>query len=576
VKGAALNINQRPSEPPALEKIPTGIEGFDEITGGGLPRSQTTLVIGGPGSGKTVFALQTLVNGARQWGEPGIFVAFEENARQVVANAASFGWGLPEMEKEGKVFFLEARLSADVVQSGTFDLLALLASLKAKAAEMGAKRIVFDSLDALLTLLNDPMAERREIYRIRDWLSRSGLSGIITAKVEAGDPLLSEHFGFLQFMADCVVLLHHHIAERVSLRELRVVKYRGSYFAEAEFPMAFGPGGVEVSSWGPEEPDAEASTERVSSGVVRLDKMLTGGYFRGASILISGSPGTAKSILAGAFAEAACRRGEKTLYVSFDERARMIERNMISVGIRLRPHIDSGVLKIHSAQTASWSAEEHLIKLKALIREHKPRCLVIDPLSALAKAGGRIAGLGVAQQLFNLTRLEGITVLATSLTLGNDPTVEESAAEISTIADTWIHLSFVAKQGERNRALTIVKSRGTKHSNQVRELILSDQGITLVDVYSVEGEVLMGSLRWEKERAVELENNRLRVEAVHKRRELELAEAEILARMEALKCELEARRTELVLLKTQQEAQEEQTRAEQKDVGAMRGADEEV
>lgn len=560
----------------ALPKVATGIEGFDEITGGGLPRNRTSLVIGGPGTGKTVFALQTLANGARRWGEPGIFVAFEENSRQIIANAASFGWDVPTLEEEGRLFFLDAHLPADDVQSGKFDLVGLLASLKAKADEMGAKRIVFDSLDVLLTLLNDPIAERREIYRLHDWLSQDGPTGIVTIRIEGGDPLLSQRYGFMQFMADCVVLLHHHLAERVSLRELRVVKYRGSNFAENEFPLVIGPQGMEVTSFGLKEPEVEAPTERLSSSIERLDTMLSGGYYRGSSVLITGAPGTAKSSLSAAFAEAACRRGEKTLYVSFDERVSEMVRNLSSVNIHLGPHIESGVLRTYSERSEARSAEAHLMRIKALIREQKPRCLVIDPLSAMVKAGGRIPALGVSKELLRSAKAEAITVILTSLVEGADPLVEASEIAISTIADTWIHLAFVAQGGERNRALTIVKSRGTKHSNQVRELILSDQGVTLADVYTAEGQVLMGSLRWERERAEALEKERARAEVERKQRELELSEAETLARLEALKRQLEAQRAELALLIAQQKAQEEEWGVRQKDLGEMRGADKEA
>jgi circadian clock protein KaiC len=557
----------------ALEKMPTGIEGLDEITGGGLPRNRTSLVVGGPGTGKTVFALQTLVNGARRWGEPGIFVAFEENSHQIIANAASFGWDLPTLEKEGRLFILDAHLSADDVPSGKFDLIGLLASLKAKADEMGAKRIVFDSLDVLLTILNDSIAERQEIYRLHDWLSQDGPTGIITFRIEAGDPLLSQHYGFMQFMADCVVLLDHHLAERVSLRELRVVKYRGSSFAENECPMVIGPQGMEVTSFGPDELEVEASTERVSSGIERLDTMLSGGYFRGASVLITGASGTAKSTLSAAFVEAACRRGEKTLYVSLDERASELVRNMSSVGIHLGPHIESGVLGVHSERTEAKSAEEHLMRIKALIREQKPRCLVIDPLSAMVKAGGRIPALGVARELVRSAEVEAITIVLTSLMERNDPLIEASEIAISTVADTWIHLSFAAQGGERNRALTIIKSRGTKHSNQVRELILSDQGVTLTDVYTAGGEVLMGSLRWEREGAKALEKERARAEIELKQRELEAAEAETLVRLEALKRQLEAQRAELALLFAQQKAQKEGQRERGNELSEMRGGD---
>jgi circadian clock protein KaiC len=571
-----MNGNQLTLQPHGTEKMSTGIEGLDEITGGGLPRNQTSLVIGGPGSGKTVFALQTLVNGACQSGEPGIFVAFEENAHQIITNAASFGWDFPTLEKEMKIFFFEASLSADVVQSGQFDLAGLLAGLKAKAGEMGARRIVFDSVDVLLMLLNNSIIERREIYRIRDWLAQTNISGIITARIEGSDPLLSEHYSFMQFMADCVVLLHHRLADRVSLRDLRVMKYRGSNFAEAEFPMVIGPQGIEVINFGSAQTNIEVSTERVSTGIERLDLMLDGGYFRGSTVLITGTPGTAKSTLAAAFANATCQNNEKALYISFDEVAPVMVRNLSSVGIRLSPHIESGLLRIYSAHTAAQSSQEHLLKIRALIKAQKPSCLVIDPISAMVSAGGSVSMKGFAEQLLHLTRMEGLTFVCISLISGNDPLIEMSAAQISTMADTWMNLTFMEYQGERNRALTIIKSRGTGHSNQVRELILSDQGITLADVYTAGGEVLLGSMRWEKERAMELKSKLLLAEAELKRSNLEIAETETLARIETLKRELKTRRAELALLNAQQEAQMERLKVEHKDLGLLRGADKET
>jgi circadian clock protein KaiC len=305
---------------PGVPKMPTGIPEFDRISGGGLPRNRTTLVVGGPGSGKTVLALQMLASGARPWGEPGIFVAFEENSRQIVANAASFGWDLPALEGE-ELFFLDARMALETVTAGSFDLAGLLAGLQAKAAEMGARRIVFDSTDVLLAFLDDPAQERREIYRIHDWLAGSGLTGIVTVRSEGHEPLLSARYGFMQFMADCVVQLTHRLEDGVSLRTLRIAKYRGSGFAENEFPFIIGPAGIDLGLVGMLQEGQEVSGERASTGIPRLDRMLSGGFYRGSSILITGAPGTAKSTLCGAFVEAACRRGEAALYVSFDEAA---------------------------------------------------------------------------------------------------------------------------------------------------------------------------------------------------------------------------------------------------------------
>ena len=555
-----------------IDKVPAGIAGFDELTNGGLPRGRTTLVLGGPGSGKTVFALQTLVNGAKDFGEPGIFVAFEENSKQIIANAATFGWDLPALEKE-KLFFLDARMSPDLVISGEFDLKGMLGSIKARADEMGATRIVFDSIDVLLTLLDNPAAERAELYRIHDWLAESGLTGLLTFRIGSEDNY-SERYGFMQFMADCVIALYHRLVDRVSLRELRVIKFRGSSFSENEFPMVIGPHGIEIANIGLCESDFEAFTDRISTGVQRLDTMLDGGYLRGSSILVTGTPGTAKSTLAGAFIEAACKRGDKALFVSFDEGAKEIVRNFASVNICLEPHIKSGLLKIYSVRIEARSAEEHLMNIKRLLDEHNPRCVVIDPLSALVKAGGHIPALGVAQRLIHLSKANGITLLCTSL-LEVRSSLSDEATEIriSTIADTWINLSYVSHGGERNRALTIVKSRGTNHSNQVRELILSDEGLMLEDVYTAAGEVLMGTLRWEREEAEKHEEALKRSEAQHRRIELELAEAEINAKIMALKREMEANRADLDRLAKEEEKRKATDGERRADIRKRRSGD---
>ncbi len=534
------------SEPPdaekALNKTPTGVEGFDVITGGGLPRNRTSLIFGGPGSGKTVFALQTIVNGARQFGEPGIFVAFEENSRHILANAASFGWNLPQLEKK-QLFFFDAKVRPDVIKAGEFDLSGMLAGIKAEVDARGVKRIVFDSIDVLLTLLDDPLAERWEIYRLNDWLAESGLTGIITAKSQ-GDPFVAPRYGFMQFMADCVVVLKLQVVDQIAMRYLQVMKYRGSSFAENEAPLVIGASGMEVVDLSAKTIAVEASPERVSSGVGPLDAMLGGGYYRGSSVLITGSAGTGKSILAGLFAEAACRRKERTVYVSFDENPSEVVRALSSVGIRLGPHLKSGVLRMHAARAETFSAEVHLMNIKRIVREHQSRCMVIDPLSAIVKAGAALAAGRVAERLIWLAKSEGITLLSSSLLQGAQPLSEETPVQISTIADTWIHLTNVSQAGERNRALSIVKSRGMKHSNQVRELILSDEGIALANVYTATGDVLMGTARWQKEAAEKAEQERILSEVEHKRREVALARAELTARIEALEQELKQKEAE--------------------------------
>jgi circadian clock protein KaiC len=530
--------------PQHLPKIATGIQGFDELSHGGLPRNRISLLKGGPGSGKTVFALQSLVNAARQRDEPGIFVAFEERPQQIIANAAGFGWDLSALLKR-KLFFMDANLSPDVTQSGEFDLRGMLAMLKAKKEEIGAKWIVFDGIDVLLTLLQNPKSEMREIYRIRAWLAENEVdAAIFTAKIDGHGSEIG-NYGFLQFMVDCVIAFESRLDCGVALHRVQVTKYRGSAFARGEYPVSFGPGGMEIAAPEPAEIQQVASSERVSAGFERLDTMLGGGLFRGSSTLITGVPGTSKTTLSGKFAEAACRRGERTLFVSFDEGADRIVRNLTSVGIQLKPYLKSGILQMYSGRTESIAAEDHLVKLKALIAEHQPRCIVIDPLSAIAKAGGLAAARSVANRFIYTAKDLKITVVVTAINEGDQPETEATDLQISTIADTWIHLSYLIRGGERNRALTIIKSRGTAHSNQVRELILSDAGPMLADVYTAGGEVLMGTLRWEKEDEERAKTMQRRSEFEQKRVSLELAEADTRARIAALEHDLERQRVEL-------------------------------
>jgi circadian clock protein KaiC len=530
---------------PSVTKALTGIQGFDEITNGGLPSGRTTLVMGGPGCGKTVFALQALVNGARRNKEAGLFVAFEESTSQIVANAATFGWDLPGLTKK-KLFFLDARLSPDVVKAGEFDLVGMLSVLEAKAKDIHAQRIVFDGIDVLLGLLNDPVVERREVYRIRDWLSRTGLTGIITQKV-GGIQGVDQHFSFLQFMVDCVVVLRHEVVDGSAFRNLRVKKYRGSGFSGDEFPITLTAEGMQLTNRGPTELKYEVTDERVSSGLPRLDKMLRGGYHRGSNVLISGAPGTAKSTLCGLFAAAACRRGERTLYVSFDESASQIVRNVRSVGIQLAPHLKSGLLEIFSTRTRGPNIEDQFGDLRTKVRAFGPACLVIDPLSALSTKLEHLASADAAQQFLDFLKGQRITVVNTSLMDGLS-TDEATATGISTIADTWIHVSYVVQDGERNRALTIVKSRGTGHSNQVRELTLADDGVTLTDVFVAQGKVLMGVARWEWEQEEQAKKKAAQVAAELKRLQLQLAQAEAAARLQVVQTEMEARSAEIAVL----------------------------
>jgi circadian clock protein KaiC len=556
---------------PAVTKVRTGIQGFDEITGGGLPRGRTTLIMGGPGCGKSVFALQALVNGARNERETGLFVAFEESTDHIVANAATFGWDLPTLIKK-RLFFLDARLSPEVVKAGGFDLCGMLNILRAKAESINAKRIVFDGIDVLLHLLDDPVAERREIYRIRDWLLETGLTGIITQKVSSTDHDQDSHYSFLQFMVDCVIVLKHQVHDGSAFRNLRVVKYRGSGFSGDEFPITLSTDGLQLTNRGPIELKYNVTRERLSSGMARLDHMLEGGYHRGSNVLISGSPGTAKSTLSGLFAAAACERGERTLYVSFDEGADQIVRNLESVGIRLGKHQKSGLLQIYSTRTRGPNIEDQFNDLRARVRAHKPRCLVIDPLSALSSKLEHVPSADAAQQFLDFLKGEQITVVNTSLMDGIS-TDEATATGISTIADTWIHLSYVVQDGERNRALTIVKSRGTGHSNQVRELSLSKDGVNLTDVFIAQGKVLMGVARWEREQAEQATWERTQVAADVKRLDLQLAQVEAAARLQVIQSEMNARSVEISANAAASGAAKALLQSDRETVSKMRHAD---
>ena len=562
------------TKPPraSITKLLTGVDGFDQITEGGLPRGRITLLLGGAGCGKTVFALQTLVSGAHREREPGIFVAFEEPARQIVANAGTFGWDLPSLTKR-KLFFLDARLTPEIVKGGDFDLAGLLGMLEAKAQEIHAKRIVFDGIDVLLTLLDDENAQRREVYRIRDWLLRTGLTGIITQKTHDAEG--ERRFSFMQFMVDCVVILQQQVVDGATFRTLRVIKYRGSGFAGDEFPIQLSSEGLRLTNRGPAELKYRVSTARVSSGLPRLDHMLHGGYYRGSNILVSGAPGTAKSTLAGLFAAAACARGERTLYVSFDEGADQIIRNLRSVGIHLAPHVKSGLLTMYSTRTRGPNVEGQFGHLLAIVRKHTPRCLVIDPLSALAMKRTHVASADAARQFLDSLKVLGITVVDTFLTEGPS-TDEATATGISTCADTWIHVSYVVQEGERNRALTIVKSRGMEHSNQVRELTLSGRGASLTDVYIAQGEALMGVARWQREQEDGAKAKRTHVAAELTRHQLQLMQAEAAARLQVIQTEMDARSAEIAVLEDATGSATTLVRTDRAMLRKMRHADVEV
>jgi circadian clock protein KaiC len=559
-----------------LLKSPTGIVGFDQITGGGLPQGRTTLLVGGPGSGKTIFAAQFLVHGARMCKEPGIFVAFEENPKRIVANFEGFGWDIRSLQKK-KLSFFDAQPTPDLVQSGNFDINGMLASLEAKATEMGARRIVFDAIDVLLALLSDQAAVRQEMHRLHQWLLDNKLTALITAKVreDVRDAGL-QAFSFMQFMVDCSVVLNHRVDLGVSQRNLRVQKYRGSSYNEDETPFVIAKTGFDVAvSRALGHVEQRVTDERVSSGVKRLDTMLGGGgYFRGASVLITGFPGTAKTTLAGAFTEAACGRGERTMFVSFDSDGTEVIRNLASVGIRLGRYLKTGHLRMVSGRAIMGSAETIMVHIKTLAHEHRVRCLVIDPISRLSKAGNESTAHAVSERLIDWSKSAGITLLCTSLLdeLANQAD-GGTPLQISTLADSWIHLNYLVQAGERNRGMSIIKSRGASHSNQVRELILSNAGVTLADIYTAGGEVLMGTLRWQKESSERISTEVAEVAAKLKRVSLAAEEAVLEVRAKSLQTELVAKQVEKALLVRTTESRKQELSGGRIRMRELRGAD---
>lgn len=554
-----------------LERMRTGISGLDQALGGGLPRGRTTLVVGGTGAGKTIFALQVLAEGVRS-GEAGILVTFEESPKDILANIAAFSWA-PAGRASRLLAVMDGRDVRSASRNGSFDLVGLLSAVAYRARRLKARRIAFDGLDVLLDMIEDPAAMRREVYRLADWLAEHGLTAIITAKRPPDDEAAPSRYTFLPFLTDCVIVLHHRVIGRTAMRWLRILKCRGVAHSSNEMPLVLSAYGLKVDPPRTEEMEHKVFSERVSSGVARLDTMLDGGYLRGTSTLISGVPGTSKTSLSGAFAEAACARGERTLFVSFDEAGDAIVRNLASVNIRLGRFVRSGLLRILSVSASGTTPEAHTLRIAALMEDHRAKHLVVDPVSALIHSGASEFAAEAVLGLLDLAKHRGVTVMLTSLLEGSDSSEENTAIGISTIADTWMHLSYLAAAGERNRALTIVKSRGTGHSNQVRELILSSSGLTLVDVYTAGGAVLMGTMRREKEEQARAERTQVARAEQSRRGEIASAIAEARAGIASLHTDVKRKKAELRLLKESTRAGAAVGAANLAEIRRLRGAD---
>jgi circadian clock protein KaiC len=472
-----------------LAKSPTGIPGLDEVTEGGLPQGRPTLVCGTAGCGKTILGLQFLVRGAVDFDEPGVFVSFEESADELAQNVASVGWDLPAMQRDGRLIVDHVRIEpAEIQEAGAYDLDGLFIRLGAAIDEVGAKRVVIDTLEVLFGALRDHATLRSELRRLFGWLKDRGVTAIVTA--ERGEGTLTRH-GMEEYVSDCVILLDHRVDEQLSTRRLRVVKYRGSRHSSDETPFMIDEHGFRVMPLSSLRLEHDAPLERVSIGVARLDAMLDGdGYYRGGSMLVTGTPGSGKTTLAASFVRAGCVRGERSLLFAFEESVAQLIRNQRSVGIDLHPHLDAGMLCVRSTRPAAHGLEGHLASIIHDLDEFDPQIVAIDPLSAFGSAiADREAML---TRLIDLLKSRGITALCTSMTTSD---AEASELGISSVIDVWIDLRSVEFNGERNRSLTVVKARGTAHSNQVREFVMSSAGIELVDAYTGGGDVLMGRAR---------------------------------------------------------------------------------
>lgn len=520
-----------------LAKRPTRISGFDAISRGGLPRGGITLLQGDTGTGKTLFALQVLAN-AVEAGDSGLFLAFEERSVDVLRNASALGWNL-EQHLGQRLFMIDGRPTGQVQVSGQFDIGGLLAALSAMADRVELSWVVLDGIDQLLTRGGDLHRVDTELVRLREWLRDRDITVLMTAKESPDGNYQSGYLEQLRFELNTVITLSSQWSGQRVSRRLRIAKYRGSAHVPDEVPLLIGAGGVVLPYSTPQSVDfVPASSERVSTGVEGLDKLLGGGYFRGSATLITGEPGTSKTSLAAAFAAAAAVRGDKVLFLSFDETASQIQRNMRSVGIELGPHSDSGRLVIVERRSWQTLAEAHFFDIIEYLDAEHPDCVVVDPLSALAKAGGDTSSYNTIERLMDLFKARGITCVVTSLIETDARADEASAAQVSTIADTWLALNYQIHDGERNRSISVVKSRGTAHSSQVRELVLSAEGIHLADVYALGSQVLMGTARLHQEHAAARERELAQQRQAQRRRQLGQQLRELRTRTSELEEEL--------------------------------------
>ena len=556
-----------------LSKTPTGIQGLDEITLGGLPTGRPTLVCGSAGCGKTMLAMEFLVRGILEYGEPGVFVAFEETPEDLAKNVASLGFNLKELETTGKlvVEYIHIDKSAMAI-AGAFDLEGLFLRLQFAVDSIGAKRISLDTLEVLFGGFDDTALLREEIRRLFRWLKERDLTAIITA--EKGEGSLTRQ-GMEEYVSDCVLMLDHRIVDQISTRRLRIVKYRGSVHGTNEYPFLIDERGISVLPVSSMSLEHEALKERISTGIPRLDAMLGGlGYFRGSTILVSGTAGSGKTSIANFFANAACARGERCIYLAFEESPSQILRNMESIGLDMEKWIDSDLLRFHASRPSVYGLEMHLAKIHRLIRDFSPHVVIIDPITNLGAMGTSSEVNSMLVRLLDYLKGEGITALFTSLTWGiRDADLELNDGAVSSLIDTWLLLRDIEHNGERNRGMYIIKARGMAHSNQIREFLLSDTGIDLKDVYVGPSGVLTGSSRLTMEAEDKAFALTLQQEIDSMQQKMDRKRQALEAQWIAMQATFQAEEVEMLQRMEEKRSVQSRTAVDRQEMGVLRKSD---
>jgi circadian clock protein KaiC len=478
---------------PTLPKTPTGITGLDEITGGGIPKGRPTLVCGDAGCGKTLMSLEFIIRGAIDFGEPGVFMAFEEKTDELAMNVASLGFDLDKLQEEKKIKLDHVHIDrSEIEETGEYDLEGLFIRLNYAIDSIGAKRVVLDTLENLFSSLTNEAVLRAELRRLFHWLKDKGVTAIITG--ERGEGKLTRQ-GLEEYVSDCVILLDHRVINQISTRRLRIVKYRGSVHGTNEYPFLIDEEGISVFPVTSLKLEKPVSSERIKSGILALDKMLDGkGFFKGSSILVSGTAGTGKTSIAAYFANQTCSEGNKCIYFAFEESPNQIIRNMHSIGVNLQQYVDKGLLKFFASRPTLYGLEMHLVAMYKTIKKFKPQSVVLDPITNLITVGSVSEVKSMLIRLIDFLQEEQITVMFTALTL-NTIISDQTDEGVSSLVDAWLLVRDIEYNGERNRGMYIMKSRGMKHSNQVREFVITDKGLDLVEVYLGPDGVLTGSAR---------------------------------------------------------------------------------